>query len=146
MLRGVLYEKEQQYDQARREYETALKVDPNFIPAANNLAWLYAERGGNIDRALALAQLAKEKYPDDPSISDTLGWVYYKKNAYIKAVSLLRESAEKLPRNPIVRFHLGMAYAKTGEKGLARKELAESLKLENSFPGAEEAQKTLKEL
>ncbi|MDC4226014.1 MAG: tetratricopeptide repeat protein [Candidatus Manganitrophus sp.] len=107
---------------------------------------MYAEHGGNIDRALTLAQMAKEKYPDDPAISDTLGWIYYKKNAFLKAVSLLEESAQKLSKNPIVRYHLGMAYYKSGQNGLAKKELSESLKLGKEFPGADEAERTLNEL
>jgi tetratricopeptide (TPR) repeat protein len=146
MLRGVIYDQARKYDQAQIEYEKALKIDPSFAPAANNLAWIYAEHGGNIDQALTLAQTAKERYPDDPTISDTLGWIYYKKSAYIKAVSLLRESAEKLSQNPEVRYHLGMAYAKNGEKVLAKQELAEALKMGKGFPGSEEARKTLKAL
>ena len=146
MIRGVIYDAQQKYSQAKAEYEKALEIDPRFVPAANNLAWIYAEQGGNIDRALTLAQMAKEKYPEDPAISDTLGWIFYKKNVFLKAVSLLEESAEKLPKNPIVRYHLGMAYYKSGQNGLAKKELSESLKLGKGFPGSDEAEKTLKEL
>ncbi|MBI3805568.1 MAG: tetratricopeptide repeat protein [Nitrospirae bacterium] len=146
MTRGVIYETQQKYSQAQKEYEKALQIDPNFAPAANNLAWIYAEQGGNIDRALTLAQMAKEKYPEDPAVSDTLGWIYYKKNVFIKAVSLLEDSVEKLSQNPVVRYHLGMAYYKNGQKALARKELAESLKLGKTFVGSDEAEKVLKEL
>jgi tetratricopeptide (TPR) repeat protein len=146
MLLGVIYEQLNDYEKAKSEYEQALKVDPKFGPAANNLAWHYAERGGNIDVALSLAEMAREKLPDDPSTADTLGWIYYKKNVYLKAISLLKESTEKLGNNPIVRYHLGMAYYKNGNKDLAKKELEASLKLSQSYPGSEEAEKTLKEL
>jgi len=146
MTRGSIYEAQQKYDQAKADYERALQIDPNFAPAANNLAWIYVEQGGNIDRALTLAQMAKEKYPDDPAVSDTLGWIYYKKNAFLKAVSLLEESAQKLPKNQVVRYHLGMAYYKSGQNGLAKKELSEALRLGRGFPGSDEAERTLKEL
>ena len=146
MLRGVIYDTQQKYNEAQTEYEKALRIDPKFAPAANNLAWIYAEQGGNIDQALSLAQIAKERYPDNPAVSDTLGWIYYKKNIFLKAISLLKESAEKLPKNPLVRYHLGMAYAKDGRKHLAEKELKASLELDKGFLGAEVAEKTLVEL
>jgi tetratricopeptide (TPR) repeat protein len=146
MLLGVIYEKQEKYDKAKENYEKALKIDPKFAPAANNLAWNYAERGGDIDIALSLAQSAKEQLPDDPSISDTLGWIYYKKNAYLKAIGLLKESAEKLQGNPVIHYHLGMAYFKNGQKELAKKELNQALTLSQDFPGSEEIKKTLKEL
>jgi uncharacterized protein HemY len=44
------------------------------------------QRGENIEEALNLAQSAKEQFPDDANISDTLGWVYYKKNIFSRAV------------------------------------------------------------
>ena len=37
-------------------------------------------RKNDVDAALPLAETAKEALPDDPSVSDTLGWIYYKKN------------------------------------------------------------------
>ena len=54
--------------------------------AANNLAWRYAEDGGNLDVALSLAQTAKRKLPDSPEVSDTLGWIYLKKDLDTQAV------------------------------------------------------------
>ncbi|MFQ5543844.1 MAG: tetratricopeptide repeat protein [Nitrospiria bacterium] len=146
MLKGVIYDAQQQYDKAQEQYEKVLELDPKFAPAANNLAWIYAEQGGNIDKALSLAQIAKERFPDDPSVSDTLGWIYYKKNVFLKAISLLQESAEKLSDNPVVRYHLGMAYAKEGKAELAKTELTAALKLNPEFPGSDEAEKTLKGL
>ena len=146
MILGVIYEEMQEYGKAKAEYEQALKIDPKFAPAANNLAWLYSEHGGNIDVALSLAEIAREKFPKDPAIADTLGWIYYKKGVYLKAISLLRESAEKLGRKPVVRYHLGMAYYKNGERKQAKMELEASLKLDPGYRGAEEAKKILQEL
>ena len=105
-----------------------------------------AERGGNIDVALNLAQKAKEQVPDDPHISDTLGWIYYKKNVPGRAVAYLKEAAEKLPNQALVRYHLGMAYHKNGNRDLAKKELAEALKIDPKFQGADEARATLNAL
>ena len=53
-------------------HEKGLALTPRVAPAANNLAWILSEHGGDRDRALALAQTAKEQAPEDPHLSDTL--------------------------------------------------------------------------
>jgi len=146
MLLGIMHENRKEYDKAQSHYEATLKLAPRFAPAANNLAWLIAERGGNLDVALSHAQTAREAKPDDPHIADTLGWIYYKKHAYLLAVNLLKEAVEKLPNNPVTNFHYGMALFKNGDAGGAKKSLQTALKLSQSFPGSEEAEKTLADL
>ena len=146
MALGMIYESEKDFTKAQASYEKALQINPNFAPAANNLAYLYAERGGNIDMALNLAQKAKEQVPDDPHISDTLGWIYYKKNIPSRAIVYLKEAAEKVPNEPMIRYHLGMAYYKNGNRDLAKKELNEALKIDPKFQGADEARATLNAL
>ncbi len=96
--------------------------------------------------ALNLAQKAKEQVPDDPHISDTLGWIYYKKNIPSRAVVYLKEAAEKVPNVAMIRYHLGMAYYKNGNRDLAKKELNEALKIDPKFQGADEARATLNTL
>jgi len=91
----MIYDAQQKYDKAKEYYQKALKINPNFAPAANNLGYLYTEKGGNVDEALNLAQSAREQFPDDPSISDTLGWVYYKKNIFSRAVVFLKEANDE---------------------------------------------------
>jgi Flp pilus assembly protein TadD len=142
----MTYEAQQREDEAIAEYERALELAPRFAPAANNLAYLYAERGKNIDVALSLAQTAMEQLPNDPGVADTLGWIYYKKGAYLKAIGLLRDSAEKLPENAAVRYHLGMAYYRNGDRDNAKRELTKSLRMDADAPWASEAKHTLAEL
>ncbi len=50
--------------EARRRYEQVLQMDRHAPVAANNLAYIYAEHGGNLDVALQLAQTAKAALPD----------------------------------------------------------------------------------
>jgi tetratricopeptide (TPR) repeat protein len=146
MMLGVIYEQKRDYEKAKARYEKILALNPKFAPAANNLAWLLVEQGGNLDVALNYAQTAREQQPHDPAIADTIGWLYYKKNAYVLAISLLKEAAEKLPANPVIHYHLGMAQYKNGDKDGAKKSLQTALKLDRHFPGAEEAQRVLSEL
>ena len=74
---------------ARAGLEKALSIDPRAAVASNNLAYLDAEAGANLDIALNRAQTAKAALPDDPDVNDTLGWVYVKKSLPALAVSPL---------------------------------------------------------
>ncbi len=146
MLSGVIYERLGDIPRARQAYERALEVNPRFAPAANNLAYIHSEHGGDKDKALQLAQTAKQVAPNDPSISDTLGWILYKRGVYHRAVGLLKESAAKLPENPEVQYHVGMASWKVGDKEGARKALALATNSPRSFAGKDDAKRVLAEL
>ena len=140
---GMIHELLNNKEEARRWYEKALAVDTNAPVAANNLAWLTAEQGGNLDVALQLAQTAKSRLPDSHQVDDTLGWVYYKKGLDTLAIASFQSSIQKDPKNPVYHYHLGLAYAKIGDKDKAREALKLALSLNPKFEGASEAQKAL---
>ena len=71
----MLYELGGKRELAVARYEDAIRLDPNLGEAKNNLAYLFADSGQNLDRALDLAQEAKTQLPDNASVADTLGWV-----------------------------------------------------------------------
>lgn len=146
MMLGIIHESRNEHEKAQQRYEQILKQDPRFAPAANNLAWILVDHGGNLDVALGYAQTAREQKPDDPRIADTLGWIYFKKNTSLLAASLLKEAAEKLPSEPLVHYHLGIVQAKSGDTAAAKQSLQTALKLRQDFPGAEDAKKAMAKL
>ena len=113
--------------EAKTQYESLLKSHPDNIAAMNNLAFLLAETGGDLDQALSLAQRAVQKVPGQPDFSDTIGYVYLKKKMPDSAVRSFDSLVQKFPANPTYRYHLGMALLETGDKAGARKELEEAL-------------------
>ena len=58
----------------------------------------------------------------------------------------VQEAAEKIPNQPVVRYHLGMSYYKNGNRDLAKQELSAALNINPGFPGADEARATLNQL
>jgi Flp pilus assembly protein TadD len=140
---GAIRAAQGRHADARQQYELALAIDPQAAVAANNLAWDYAERGGNLDLALKLAQTAKQELPDSAEVSDTLGWIYYKKGLATLAISSLSEGVGQDPQNAVIRYHLGLAYLANKQDREARQAFEQALKLDASFPGAEDAKKAL---
>lgn len=92
-LMAMLEESRGKNADAEDHYRKALELKPGNAIAANNLAWLMADRGtGNLDDALKLAQTAVEKSPSTPEFYDTLGWVFFKKGQKDEAVANLRKA------------------------------------------------------
>jgi tetratricopeptide (TPR) repeat protein len=131
---------------ARQRYERIVDANPRAAVAANNLAYIYASRNEQLDRALQLAQAAKAALPDNPSVNDTLGYVYVKKQLGSLAIPLLKQAIEKLPGEAAIHYHLGMAYAQMGDKAAARQALEKALTLKPNFEGAAEARALLSTL
>jgi tetratricopeptide (TPR) repeat protein len=104
------------------------------------------QRGEDPDRALDLAKRAKAQLPDDPNVADTLGYAYIVKGFYPSAIGELSDAAEKMPNNPTILYHLGLAHWKNEQKRQAIEALEKALKLKRPFPEKEEAEKLLEEI
>ena len=123
-------------EEASREYRVVLARDPNNGVAMNNLAFLLAQNGGNLDEALTLAQHAQQLLPNLPEVTDTVGWIYLKKGLADNAIAAFDEAVQKQPGRSTYRFHLGMALAQKGDRVGAATQLKEALR---SNPSEEEA-------
>jgi tetratricopeptide (TPR) repeat protein len=138
MLLALTHERMGEFAKARDAYEKLLAIKPDSPPVLNNLAYLYAERLNELDKALELAQKVRALQPGDAAIADTLGWILYKRGDYKEALALLQESAQNLPDNPEIQFHLGMANYMMGRKDEARDAFRQAAAAVN-FPDREEA-------
>ncbi len=110
------------HKEAAAMYQKVIQNDPNNAEALNNLAFLLAETGGNLDEALTLANRAKQRLPNVWEISDTIGWIYIKKNLSDNAIEVLRELTTRVPQNPTYHYHFAMALLQKGDKTQAMKE------------------------
>ncbi|HKD86353.1 MAG TPA: tetratricopeptide repeat protein, partial [Terriglobales bacterium] len=80
----------------------------------------------DLDRALSLAQRGAQ-YAVEPglkdSLSDTLGWIYLKKNMYNAALKKFQALVGKNPSNATYLYHLGATFYQMGDKQNARIQL-----------------------
>ena len=133
-------------EKAEEVYRQALQIDPNYAPAANNLAYLMLEHGENSDQALSLAQIARQKMPESPNAADTLAWAYYQRGVYGRAVDLLQEALRKVPGNATYHYHIGMVYRKQNNTAAAREHLQRALQINPNSFNANEIRKTLNQM
>ncbi|MCI0350782.1 MAG: tetratricopeptide repeat protein [Acidobacteriales bacterium] len=143
---GTLEQLRGNWQRAQSLYEKALLVSPEYPPAANNLAYILLEHGGNLDLALSLAQVARRGMPDSTSTADTLAWAYYNKGLYPLAQDLLEDCVRKAPQNATYQYHLGLVLQKQNERVKARRHLEQVLKLDPKYPDAKNVRQALSEL
>jgi putative PEP-CTERM system TPR-repeat lipoprotein len=140
---GMILQVEGKPAEAQKQYEKVIALEPRAPVAANNLAWLYAEAGTNLDTALQLAQTAKAGLPESPEVDDTLGWIYYKKDLVSQALPPLQAAVARNAQNPEYLYHLGMAQVKSGDVMGGRQSLEKAIQLNPNFTSAAEARKAL---
>jgi tetratricopeptide (TPR) repeat protein len=114
-MTAMILQQQGKVAEAKKRYQEVLALDSRAVLASNNLAFMLAESGEDLDRALTLAQTAAAAGPEEPELTDTLGWVYYKKDLIDLAVPLLRRNVERVPGNASYQHHLGMALLKAGD-------------------------------
>jgi tetratricopeptide (TPR) repeat protein len=137
---GIIQEMRGEHSAALEQFRKVVEADPSNAQAMNNLAYLLLEYGKEPAEALKYAQRAVELAPDKPLYADTLGWVLYQKGLYSSAVTYL-ERASSAP-DAICKYHLAMAYAKTGDRR-DRTTLEAALKLNANLPEAKMAREVV---
>ncbi|HXV37081.1 MAG TPA: tetratricopeptide repeat protein [Myxococcota bacterium] len=128
---GTLYSFGGAQSKAIERYEDAIKYGPDLAYPKNDLAYIYAESGENLDRALDLAQQAKAALPDTATVADTLGWVLYKRGVPSAAISYLKEAVANSDGDITVMgislHHLAQAYEADGDPDKARETLERAI-------------------
>ncbi|MBL6955957.1 MAG: tetratricopeptide repeat protein [Chlorobium phaeobacteroides] len=117
---AMAYDRLQDQLKSISAYKDVLSLDPENALALNNLAYLYAERGENLNEAIEYAKTAVESDPDNPVYLDTLGWLYYKTGEYGKAREYLEKALAKDPDEPEIYDHLAEIYRALGKETRAK--------------------------
>jgi tetratricopeptide (TPR) repeat protein len=139
VLAGVLADAQGKVGVAKERYQKVLALNPQSPVAANNLAWIYAQEGANLDVALGLAQTATRAAPDNPEFADTLGVIFLKKGQVSSAMPYLQAAVNKAPKNATIQLHLAQAFVASGKADEARAAAEKALAIDPSFPEAAEA-------
>jgi tetratricopeptide (TPR) repeat protein len=124
---GMIYEGTGKADQAKPIWEQILKIQPDHALALNNLAFAKAQDGVDLDQALTMSQKARQQMPNSAAVSDTLGWIYVKKNLSDDAVRIFKDLTAQVPDSPTFHYHYGVALLQKGDKPSAKKELEKAL-------------------
>ena len=88
--------------------------------ALNYLGYAQLERRENVKAAMSLIEQASALKPDDPSITDSLGWAHYLTGDVHRAIPALERAVQGQPSDATINEHLGDAYWAAGRRYEAR--------------------------
>ncbi|QHE76684.1 XrtA/PEP-CTERM system TPR-repeat protein PrsT [Hydrogenophaga sp. PBL-H3] len=125
--------------EAQRQYERVIELQPKNALALNNLAWV-AGRLGRAD-ALSLAERAVAAAPNQPAFMDTLAGLLSEKGEHAKALEIQKKVVLAQPNSPTFKLNLAKIYLASGDKSSARPLLDELEALGDKFRGQSEVTK-----
>ncbi|MFA5198852.1 MAG: tetratricopeptide repeat protein, partial [Candidatus Omnitrophota bacterium] len=123
------YYKLKDYRFLEKELKEAIRLDPDYADALNFLGYFYLEQNRNINQAGKMIRRALVFEPKNGAYLDSLGWFYYKKKDYKKALIYLQQAASILA-DPEIYSHLGDTCLKLRNLKDARSNWEKSLELD----------------
>ncbi|MBP6304787.1 MAG: tetratricopeptide repeat protein [Giesbergeria sp.] len=115
---------------------------PDYHHAYNALGYSLAERGVRLQEAKELIEKALTYAPDDPFITDSLGWVEFRLGNHAQALLLLERAFEKR-QDADIAAHLGEVLWKLGQHERAKALWKDA---QQQHPDNETLRETLKRL
>lgn len=111
-------EKLKRYGEMERLMRRAIEVKPDYAYAYNALGYSLADRNVRLPEAKALLQKALELAPEDPAITDSLGWVEFRMGNFKEAIALLEKAYKSFP-NAEIGAHLAEVLWVSGQRDKA---------------------------
>jgi len=102
------------WETAKRHYESALRLNPENETVLNNYAYYMSLKGEDLEKAKRMSELSLRIAPKNPSFLDTLGWIYYLMGDYPRALHYISSSLENGSQSAEVMEHKGDVLSKLG--------------------------------
>lgn len=126
---GLLYT-EGDFAGAIEIYEELYQRNTANVVAANNLASVlstYRDDPESLERAFQVAR--RLRGTEVPHFQDTYGWILVRRGDHAQALEYLEPAAAALTGDPLVQYHLGMAYLGLERWDEARAQLARAIEV-----------------
>ena len=131
-------------DLAERYLRKVLELRPNRM-TQNHLGYILLQQNKNLDEAFELIVSAYNPNAADGTVTDSLGWAFYKTGNYEQAVRYLEKASDQAPSEAVIYDHLGDAYWQVGRTREAAFQWNHALGLKDDT-GEFNRQATLKKL
>jgi DNA-binding winged helix-turn-helix (wHTH) protein/tetratricopeptide (TPR) repeat protein len=118
---------------ARRGFEQAIAIDPEYAFAYNGYAYLLLT-SGDVQRGLAAIQHARELEPLSLPMDSMLSSYYFYAREFEKALELGQSALEIDPQFPNAHASVGLAHLASGNKQDALKHFRDAVQFSNEAP------------
>ena len=126
---AILLEKNGNHESAMKIMKKILTLNINHADALNFIGYSWADKNIKLDKAYEYIRKALDLKPQSGYIQDSLGWVYYRMGAFVKARDTLLKAIELEPSDPYIYDHLGDTYRALKNNKQARKYYEKALEL-----------------
>ena len=130
---GWLSSELKQVDKAREAFRRALALDPGYARAHAGVAGLYAEEGGDFEKAIEEYRLALRAEPDNPAYLYDMGWAHYRNGMTDRALEILTRASVLSPDDPAGRAKIGLVRLRRKEYRVAIGEFQQALRLQPGY-------------
>ena len=118
--RGIVLERVKNWPKAEADMKKALELSPEQPYVLNYLGYSWIDQGLHLQEGMKMLERATELRPDDGSITDSVGWAYYRLGQFEKAVEWLERATEQKGDDSTITDHLADAYWHVGRRREAR--------------------------
>jgi Flp pilus assembly protein TadD len=129
---GLLATREGRIDEATGYFQEALKINPNYWIALENIGNAYRQQG-RWDEARAALERAIAIQPRDPEVNYNLGMVFAQTDDAGRASEYLRKALQLRPVYPEALNNLGVLYLRTGRRDEAVRTFEECIRVTPGF-------------
>jgi uncharacterized protein (TIGR03790 family) len=138
---ATIYDQNRDFEKAEERYSRVLEMNPDNVLALNNLAYALAVRRNSAKEALPMAEKAYKLSNGNPSIADTLGWIYHLTGNNIRASELLQEALRNASQTAEIHLHMAIVSADLGQTLQASAALERALKLDPSLEASDDVKR-----
>lgn len=119
---SVIYVNQGDFARGEAELEALEERIPDDAGVNNDLGYLYADQGKNLEKAEQMIRKALQEEPDSSAYLDSLGWVLFKRGKVEEAVAPLEQAVKNLNAggDATIYEHLGDVYLRLNETAKAK--------------------------
>ena len=121
---SIVYVNSGDYAKGEGELESLLARNPDDAGVNNDLGYLYADQGKNLEKAESMIRKALAEEPENYAYLDSLGWVLFKQGKLKEAVEPLEKATKQIvdvtANDATIFEHLGDVYFQLKEVAKAR--------------------------
>ncbi len=127
---GAACERSGQFERAEALLQRSMEHNPEQHEALNYLAYMWADKGLHLEKAMELIERALKLVPTEGAYVDTRGWILFQMGRYREALADLRRANKLAPGDPTITEHMGDAYHALGRTRAAMRWWRRSLAIQ----------------
>lgn len=139
-------ERQKKFQDAEEMFRKILEKNPDHSGALNYLGYMMADRGVQLQEALALIKRAVKIDPNNGAFLDSLGWAFFRIDNLESAEIHLTKAVKMVRNDATIHEHLGDLYSRLGKYETAAEYYQKSLQHSTAEDNVAKVREKLKQV